>query len=224
MISKNGTPFCEKFQDYYFSKHDPVGESKYVFIDGNRLPDRILVEKTIHIAETGFGLGRNFFTLVSWLKKNPNGASIHFHSVDKYPPDPEQIRQALKQINLLHEEAEEFLSKYDPQNHKQISLSLHKIKLTLNLHFADVMTLPSIVEAPFNAIFLDGFTPSLNAEMWKDELFDKLVESSADNVTFATYSASSEVRKSLSRAGFLVEKRPGFYKREMLCGYLKKFN
>jgi len=91
-----------------------------------------------------------------------------------------------------------------------------------------------------DAWFLDGFAPSKNPDLWSDALFQlmatfchkkpshetfghkKLSHEKLDhkNTTFATFTVARLVRDGLARAGFTLEKRPGFgRKRDMLCGH-----
>ena len=71
----------------------------------------------------------------------------------------------------------------------------------------------------FDAWYLDGFAPSRNADMWSQELMQRLHDKTVPGGTFATYAAAGFVRRNLQAAGFTVDRRPGFAgKPEMLCG------
>ena len=50
-------PVSDQFQDPYYSLEDGLAEIRYVFLDGNGLPDRLV--PGFHIAELGFGTGLN---------------------------------------------------------------------------------------------------------------------------------------------------------------------
>jgi tRNA 5-methylaminomethyl-2-thiouridine biosynthesis bifunctional protein len=92
-------------------------------------------------------------------------------------------------------------------------------RIVLTLLFGEATDLLAQVEARVDAFFLDGFAPSRNPDMWRDELFAQLGRLAAPGATCATYSAAGKVSRGMTAAGFAVEKRPGFgRKREMLCG------
>jgi len=70
-----------------------------------------------------------------------------------------------------------------------------------------------------DAIYLDGFAPRCNAEMWSAQLMRSLARLARPGTTVATYSSASVVRDGLEAAGFELEKCPGFgRKRDMLRG------
>ncbi|SQI43927.1 tRNA 5-methylaminomethyl-2-thiouridine biosynthesis bifunctional protein MnmC [Serratia plymuthica] len=63
--NEQGTPVSKQFDDVYFSNQDGLEETRYVFLKGNRLPQRFSEHPRplFIVAETGFGTGLNFLTL-----------------------------------------------------------------------------------------------------------------------------------------------------------------
>ena len=63
--NEQGTPVSKQFDDVYFSNQDGLEETRYVFLHGNRLPQRFATHPRplLVVAETGFGTGLNFLTL-----------------------------------------------------------------------------------------------------------------------------------------------------------------
>ena len=103
---------------------------------------------------------------------------------------------------------------------------MHRIKfedrkVALTLFFGDVAEgLPQLTLAA-DAIFLDGFAPARNPEMWEPRLLRHLGRLAAPGCTAATWSVAAGVRASLEGAGFATEKTKGFgTKRDMLRGEL----
>jgi tRNA 5-methylaminomethyl-2-thiouridine biosynthesis bifunctional protein len=79
------------------------------------------------------------------------------------------------------------------------------------------------LSASVDAIYLDGFAPTKNPELWDVKLFGSFRRLAAAGCTVSTYSSARSVRDSLTYAGFQVEKRKGFAnKREMLIGVVEK--
>lgn len=62
-------PIAQKFDDPYFSLDNGLEEVRHVFLNGNKLSNRL--NKGFKIAELGFGTGLNFFvnTLAMATKK-----------------------------------------------------------------------------------------------------------------------------------------------------------
>ncbi|HSI96339.1 MAG TPA: bifunctional tRNA (5-methylaminomethyl-2-thiouridine)(34)-methyltransferase MnmD/FAD-dependent 5-carboxymethylaminomethyl-2-thiouridine(34) oxidoreductase MnmC, partial [Methylophilaceae bacterium] len=63
---RNGQPMSLKYGDVYFASESGIDETRYVFLQQNRLRERwqSLADNTFTIAETGFGTGLNF--LCAW--------------------------------------------------------------------------------------------------------------------------------------------------------------
>src|SRR6185369_6704645 len=89
-------------------------------------------------------------------------------------------------------------------------------RVVLTLFFTDIKVLRELRLAA-DAIYLDGFSPAKNPEMWSSQLMRAVSRLAAPEATAATWSVATQVRASLEHAGFAVEKRAGFgHKKEML--------
>src|SRR4029077_306915 len=90
--------------------------------------------------------------------------------------------------------------------------------VVLTLFFADIAQLRGLRLAA-DAIYLDGFAPAKNPEMWTHQVLRSISRLAARDATLATWSVAGPVREALEATGFAVEKRAGFGgKREMLVG------
>lgn len=91
----------------------------------------------------------------------------------------------------------------------------------LTLAFADATPALRELRLAADAVFLDGFDPRRNPELWSIELLRAVARACAPGATAATWSAAAAVREALRSAGFEAEKRPGFAnKRDMLQAHL----
>ncbi|MFH1603886.1 MAG: bifunctional tRNA (5-methylaminomethyl-2-thiouridine)(34)-methyltransferase MnmD/FAD-dependent 5-carboxymethylaminomethyl-2-thiouridine(34) oxidoreductase MnmC [Pseudomonadota bacterium] len=216
----DGTPFSPAYGDIYHSADSGPGQARHVFIAGNDLPGGWARKRVFTILETGFGLGLNF------LATGSNGAPIparperlHFVSIEKHPFN----RDALA---LLHLRYAEFapLSQQLRAAWPLLLPGLHRLhfedeQVTLTLAFGDVAELTPRLRLYADAIYLDGFAPRHNPEMWSPQLMKALARLSHPGTTVATYSSASIVREGLEAAGFALQTRAGFgRKREMLSG------
>lgn len=217
-LDESGTPYATDFADCYFSRQDGLAESRYVFLHGNRLPERWQGRPQFTIAETGFGTGLNFLaTWQAWQADPQRCGRLHFISIEKHPILKDTLRGLLVAWPELAPLAEELLAQYPPLLAGFHRLRLAGGRITLTLCFMDVLeALPEIV-AHVDAWYLDGFAPARNPTMWQLPVLQGIAGLCNADATLATFTAAGEVRRNLQAIGFVVEKRPGFgTKREML--------
>ncbi|MDB5046088.1 MAG: hypothetical protein JWQ08_2138, partial [Deinococcus sp.] len=91
---------------------------------------------------------------------------------------------------------------------QQATLHLEAEHVRLTVHFQDVLT-ADLPPAWASALYLDGFSPDRNPEVWTPELAARLAKALAPGGVLSTYSAAGRVRRALAGAGLSVEKRAG---------------
>jgi tRNA 5-methylaminomethyl-2-thiouridine biosynthesis bifunctional protein len=216
-----GTPYSETFGDVYHSTAGAFAQADHVFLRGNRLPERWGGRERFVILETGFGLGINFLTTWQTWRRDPRRCRrLHFVSVEKHPFSLQDLRTLHEQYPQVKEEAAELHALWPvlvPGGHR---LVFEGGAVTLTLFFADIKVLRDLRLAA-DAIYLDGFSPAKNPEMWSPQTLRAVSRVAARGATAATWSVASSVRAALEETGFEVEKQPGFgFKKEMLCARL----
>ncbi|SHO55879.1 bifunctional tRNA (5-methylaminomethyl-2-thiouridine)(34)-methyltransferase MnmD/FAD-dependent 5-carboxymethylaminomethyl-2-thiouridine(34) oxidoreductase MnmC [Vibrio quintilis] len=232
--NESGTPVSDQFDDVYFSNHNGLEETRYVFLHQNYLPERWhdFRKQRFVIGETGFGTGLNF--LVAWQyfdrfrQENPQAQlqQLHFISFEKYPLS----RVDLVKSHQAWPELGEYASAL--QNHYPSAVpECHRIvfadgAVTLDLWFGDIQDcmpqLPVSKHGLIDAWFLDGFAPGKNPDMWNQTIFNQMAKLGREDATCATFTAAGFVRRGLNEAGFKMQKVKGFgTKREMLAGQLE---
>lgn len=228
----DGVPEAPAYGDIYFSRDDGLAESRYVFIEGNQLPERFAaLEENQHfiIGETGFGTGLNFLlTWQLWQQLAPKTAKLTFISTELHPLLPDDLARALHHWPTLAAEAEQLIQHYPP-----LMAGFHTIQLSesveLLLLYGDAReTLPALLDTSHpgfsrsnpwhvDAWFLDGFAPSKNPELWQLDLLQHLAALSKPGTTLATFTAQGALRRALLSLNFAANKRKGFgHKREMI--------
>lgn len=218
----DGAPRDVASGDIYFSG-DGADEARHVFLEGNDLPRRFATARRFVIAELGFGSGLNMLLAWNlWRLVSPHGGRLELLSFERAPfamADLERAHAAWPQLAALSERLRSLTPPPVPGQHR-LRLD-HDVSLTLI--YGDARTTLGRVEAAVDAWFLDGFAPSKNADLWTDDVFREVARlaSGALRPTASTFSVAGEVRRGLERAGFAIEKRPGFgRKREMLVATL----
>lgn len=213
---RDDEPWSTVYQDVYFSKKAGIEESTAVFIRGNDLETRFKQPGNFSILETGFGTGLNFLIASDLFERTSPSGLLHFFSVEKHPLKKEDLIRALRTYPGLP--CETLIERYAPWTH-----GFHHIVLSprviLTLMIGDVSELLPLVSGRFDALFLDGFAPRQNEDMWSREIALELARISGPGTTLASFTSAGHVRRALIEAGFAVEKTPGFgTKREMIRG------
>ncbi|MFH1044446.1 MAG: bifunctional tRNA (5-methylaminomethyl-2-thiouridine)(34)-methyltransferase MnmD/FAD-dependent 5-carboxymethylaminomethyl-2-thiouridine(34) oxidoreductase MnmC [Pseudomonadota bacterium] len=219
-FDSEGTPYAPAYGDVYHSRDSGPGQARHVFVEGNALPGKWARQRVFTILETGFGLGLNFLaTWREWRADPARCERLHFVSIEKHPFD----RAALRTLHLRYPEfaplAEQLQDAWPPLVPGLQRLHFEGERLTLTLAFADVALVLPRLRLRADAIYLDGFAPLRNPEMWSAQLMRGLARLARPGTSIATYSSAGVVRQGLEAAGFALEKCPGFgHKREMLRG------
>ena len=218
-LAPDGTAVSERYGDVYHSAAGAVAQARHVFLAGNGLP-ACWCKRNFTVLETGFGLGINFLTTWAAWRADPNrGTSLPFISLEKHP-------FVASDLTIAHAVWPEFA---------ELATALHAIwpapvagehtlefdhgEVKLQLIFGDAAeTLPLLSER-VDAFYLDGFSPAKNPDLWSVEIFRHLARLAVPEASLATWSVAGGVRRALTEAGFIVERRPGFAgKRQMLSG------
>ncbi|MGY8526917.1 bifunctional tRNA (5-methylaminomethyl-2-thiouridine)(34)-methyltransferase MnmD/FAD-dependent 5-carboxymethylaminomethyl-2-thiouridine(34) oxidoreductase MnmC [Paracidovorax citrulli] len=223
ILSADGTPYSPRYDDVYHSVEGGLAQARHVFLGGNGLPDRWRGRRQFVIAETGFGQGLNFLaTWQAWRDDADRCATLHFVSIEKHPFTREGLAAVhaslpadLADLSALLRDAWPLPI---PGLHR---LTFEDGRVVLTLCFGDVESLLPRLSLGADAFYLDGFSPSRNADMWQPSVMKGLARLARDGATLATYTAAGFVRRGLQAAGFEVTKAPGFgSKRDMTVARL----
>ena len=202
-------PVSTRFDDPYFSLNDGLSETRHVFLAGNDLPSRLT--PGFHVAELGFGTGLNLLALALI-----NDTPIRFTSFEAFPLPATDIARALDHFPEARAIADPFLAAWQAG---ETSFQLGPISARIII--GDARDTLAAWADTADAWFLDGFSPAKNPELWSPEIMAEVARHTAPGGTFATYTAAGHVRRSLTEAGFHVERRPGHgKKRHMTAGHL----
>ncbi|WP_248740152.1 bifunctional tRNA (5-methylaminomethyl-2-thiouridine)(34)-methyltransferase MnmD/FAD-dependent 5-carboxymethylaminomethyl-2-thiouridine(34) oxidoreductase MnmC [Pseudomonas sp. MWU12-2029] len=218
-----GRPRSRVFDDVYFSDQSGLDETRYVFLEQNRLAERFAAlpaGERLVIGETGFGTGLNF--LCTWQLFEQHavaGARLHFVSVEKYPLSPADLQRALALWPDLKPLSDQLLKHYVAIHQGFQRIVLDNGRVTLTLLIGDALEQLPQLDGQIDAWFLDGFAPAKNPEMWTAELFAELARLAAPGSTISTFTSTGWVRRLLNAAGFKMKRTPGIgHKWEILRG------
>ncbi len=221
--SEDNVPYAPRFGDSYFSKAGGRAETEHVFLSGNDLPRRWLGRSHFSIGELGFGTGLNFFHTLWRLRMLGAGGQVvprlRFVSFEMYPLDPDDMRRCLREWPELLPVAEPFLENWALPEGWSV---FEQDDVVLQLAIGDAGAMIGQLEGAMDCWYLDGFSPAKNPGLWSENLLGAVALKTAEDGSFATYTAAGWVRRNLENAGFNVVKCPGFAgKRDMSRGVIK---
>jgi tRNA 5-methylaminomethyl-2-thiouridine biosynthesis bifunctional protein len=213
-FSDAAAPLAPDFGDVYHARAGAFGQARHVFLGGNGLPERWAGRSRFVILETGFGLGNNF--LASWAAWRDDSARCErlvFISIEKHP-----LRRAdLSRAHAASPEpalAAQLIEAWPPLTHNLHSLNFEGGRMQLLLALGDVRAWLRELVAEVDAIYLDGFSPQCNPDMWDAHALKLLGRLAVPSVTTAsTWSTAPQVLDGLRAAGFEAGKQPGFAKK-----------
>jgi len=226
-----GTPYSVVFDDMYFCAVNGYEDALYIFCGGNRLEERFkkldgAVKGVFTIVDTGFGTGLIFCVAWKlWHEYAPVSWTLNFLSVEKYPLASSELERALGAWPVVKSQADELVVNYKVSSDKVGVFLLDQGRVRLTIFFDDIILgLGTIAREGLagqgaDALFLDGFSPRKNPEMWTEKVFAGLAFFSKAQTTLATFTVAGWVRRGLESQGFRVEKVTGYgCKNQMLIG------
>ncbi|MEX2241014.1 MAG: bifunctional tRNA (5-methylaminomethyl-2-thiouridine)(34)-methyltransferase MnmD/FAD-dependent 5-carboxymethylaminomethyl-2-thiouridine(34) oxidoreductase MnmC [Burkholderiales bacterium] len=220
-FSAEGTPYSREFDDLYHSADGGAAQAHHVFLGGNGLPERWRGARRFTILETGFGFGLTFLaTWDAWREDPARSARLHYVSVEKHPftaQDLSVLHAPHAAFAPLSEELRSAWPLLVPGMHR---LEFENGRVVLTLGFGDAAELVPQLRLAADAVFLDGFAPAKNPDMWSPALLKSIARLAAPGATAATWSVAAPVREGLRAAGFVAEKRRGYARKsEMLVAH-----
>ena len=106
---------------------------------------------------------------------------------------------------------------FSPPESAYLFERIHNSKWDIGQEISNNFTLKKIkgditkqeISGDYDLIFFDAFGPDKQPEMWTDEVFRKIAEITVHNGILLTYSVKGEVKRTLRKNGFKVNRLPG---------------
>ncbi|AZI42783.1 hypothetical protein EHF33_08510 [Deinococcus psychrotolerans] len=204
------TLFSERYGEWYSSMHGAGAQSRTVFLEATGTH----LHPFAQVLEIGFGLGLNFRTTLTSAEKR--GAALSYLAYEAFPLAASALAQVA--AGETHPLWTALLGAWDAGT-KAGQLHLWHGQYEVRVEFADASAAP-LPRQWASAIYLDGFSPTKNPEIWTPDFLARLADSLAAGGTLATYSAAGAVRRSLLAAGLAAKRRRGLVgKREFLVAH-----
>lgn len=209
-FSDPAAPSSPTFGDIYHSRAGALPQARHVFVAGNGLPARWQGRERFVVLETGFGLGNNFLaTWDAWRQDPARCGRLVFVSVEKHPLHRDDLAR-VHATSPLPELTAQLVDRWPPLTAGLHTLSFEGGRVELLLGLGDARELLRELVLQADALYLDGFAPQRNPELWDEWLLKSLSRHALPGTTAATWSISRPMRRSLATLGFEVELAPGF--------------
>ncbi len=217
----DGSPHSPRFNDRYRSRSGGLAQAVSVFLAGCDLPMSWRGRENFTVLETGFGLGLNFLaTWATWEADAQRSERLNFISIEAYPVAAADIVRSAQTASPVSATASQLLARVQvlalelADAWRDLSPGIQvfrfaegRVQLTLAVGRVQPMLDRLVGEA--DAVYLDGFSPALNPEMWSIDTLRKLVQHCRAGTTLASYTVAQSVRQELEQLGFRVEKCEG---------------
>jgi tRNA 5-methylaminomethyl-2-thiouridine biosynthesis bifunctional protein len=216
----DGTPRSTLFDDVYRSigRRGDRGllQAREVFLQGCGLwsptATPLLWQGQSHwrMLETGFGLGLNFLvTWAAWRADPARAAKLQFMSIEAWPVSAEDIRQSVAAWPELHGLAHELAQAWQGMQAGMNCLRFDGGAVELDVYVGEVREMLPRIPAPVDSIYLDGFSPSVNPDMWHLDTLQAVAALARNGTQLATWCVRKPVRDDLMRCGFEVHRALG---------------
>jgi tRNA 5-methylaminomethyl-2-thiouridine biosynthesis bifunctional protein len=206
----DGTPRSPRFDDIYRSAAGGLAQARHVFLQGCGLPAAWAGQAQWRILEAGFGLGLNFLAAwEAWRSDPQRPRLLHYASIEAWPVGADDLLRGAAGHPELQPLAQALAAQWrglTPGFHRFAFEGGHVL---LTLCVGDVTAM--LREQAFRAdgVFLDGFSPERNPQMWSPDVLKGVARLCHRGTTLATWTVAGQVRRDLQACGFVVEKRPG---------------
>jgi tRNA U34 5-methylaminomethyl-2-thiouridine-forming methyltransferase MnmC len=207
-----GRPCSERYNDTYYSAAGGLDEARTVFLDANRIAERLRSRQSLVVGELGFGTGLNFLATWQLWRQLKSQARLTFISTEAHLLGSDDVARAHDAFPELADCAARLRGCW-PAGEGFHLLEFESARVRLLLLVGDALAMLKECDARVHAWYLDGFSPATNPAMWSPALFEELARLSEAGTTLGTWCAAGQVRRALSAAGFEVKRVVGHGKK-----------
>jgi tRNA 5-methylaminomethyl-2-thiouridine biosynthesis bifunctional protein len=217
----DGTPRSSRFDDVYRSRgfhgmDRGLLQARHVFLQGCGLwspegaPRAWQGRRQWHVLETGFGLGLSFLaTWHAWQQDPQRPDRLFFTSIEAWPVSAQDIERSVAAWPQLQPMANELARIWRgllPGVHRLV-FEGGRVQLTLCVGPVDKMLRET--DVPADSVFLDGFSPEVNPDMWSLHTLKAVARLCRTGTRVASWCVKRSVREDLAQCGFAVTRADG---------------
>ena len=217
----DGTPRSTLYDDVYRSRgfhgmDRGLLQARHVFLQGCGLwsahgaPLAWQGQRQWHVLETGFGLGLSFLaTWHAWQQDPQRPGRLFFTSIEAWPVAAQDIERSVAAWPELQPLADELARAWRglmPGVHR-LAFEGGRVQLTLCIGPVDKMLRE--IDVPADSVFLDGFSPEVNPDMWSLHTLKAVARLCRSGSRVASWCVKRSVREDLAQCGFEVTRADG---------------
>lgn len=211
LITEDGscTWLSPRYGETFHSIHGALTESRHVYLRGTQTESRLQHAAQARVLEVGFGLGLNF--LVTGNAAIDCQAQLEYHALEHALFPARELATLDYAAVLSHQPLSTALNAYLQSDQVTVGVSNHSELLAgihLHLHLFDASK-GALPPGPFDAIYLDAFSPLVNPECWTAAFLGTLFNRLRPGGMLSTYCVKGDVRRRLIALGFIVRKEKG---------------
>lgn len=202
-----------RFDQTFRSRHGARREALHVFVEGAGVGERLRAGRPTRVLEIGLGAATNLgqTAALAWT----TGTSVAYLAIEREPLPP----AAWQALDLAAWAPAPFVTAWlatvETWSHGAPAAARHLSVGPLSIDVwvddaADLVARPAFADLePFDAVYLDPFSPEVDPRAWAPEVLAALARKLTPGGVLATYSVQGAVRRALRAAGLEVAKRPG---------------
>lgn len=199
-----------KYGQTFHSEYGAKTEAVHVYLNGTAVYKVLAAHHQAHVLEVGFGAGLNF--MLTAALAHGAGERLHYLAIDKCIPDARTL-ESLKYGEVARmPDLWAWLIKWrgafgsTVPDGRYMLTPMSNCQLELIIGDATTASLP---KDQFDAVYLDAFAPRSNPELWEASFLARLYDATGQGGKLATFSVAGTARRGLTKAGFIVKRRPG---------------
>lgn len=201
-ITEDGSPtlYSHHYQESYHSLGGAFTEARERFVEPCRIGELGKTQPSLSILDIGFGMGFNIAATLSALRALSFSGDLFIISLEK----DETLLEFLSQMESPAGFGGDYQWIHRLASEREVSEGKIHLKILLGPGEKTIER----VEGPFDAIYLDPFSPAKNPELWEGEFCRKIYDRLSPQGILSTYSSAVRVRLALMEGGFKIGKGP----------------
>jgi len=191
------------YNEQYHSLNGALTESIHVFIKSGLLYLEQVPEK-VNILEVGLGTGLN--ALLTAQKTTDRLSQVFYHALEPYPLE----KNIIARLNYCKFIDGDWVAEIFEGIHSLGDVGYKRLMERFYIRVSKEKVSDVLLEEKFyHLIYFDAFSPEIQAELWTQDVFEKIFCSMVAGGILVTYCSKGSVRRAMVAAGFKVEKLPG---------------
>lgn len=202
ILTGDGSPtrYHPDYQQHYHSLSGAHMEARLRYVVPSRIIETARSYGQVRILDIGFGLGTNVAWAIHEIQKQVPGAELNIVSLER---EILPVKLLLTYFKALPETRLALLLKglVESGDRSERNLSLQLLRGEAEKEI-------ETIDGPFDAVFLDPFSPACNPELWSSSFLAAVRKRTVQGGILTTYSSTVSVRLALLQAGWQIGDGP----------------